>query len=50
MYLFGDYFIECIPEHVYNDGWTTFAKISRRRDYRLPTPCPRSNFPPPSMR
>jgi hypothetical protein len=34
MYSFGEYFIECIPEHVLNDGWTVSARISRRSDYR----------------
>jgi hypothetical protein len=45
MYSYGDYFIECIPESVADDGWTAFAKISRRRDYRRFAPVAKVEYP-----
>jgi hypothetical protein len=45
MYSFGEYFIECIPEPVRNDGWTVSAKISRRNDYRRFAPVPKVEYP-----
>jgi hypothetical protein len=47
MYSFGDYFIECTPESVRNDGWTVSAKISRRNDYRRFAPVPKVEYPTP---
>lgn len=34
MYLVGDYFVECILNHIPGDGWTASARISRKEDWR----------------
>jgi hypothetical protein len=45
MYLFGDYFIECIPEALHGDCWTASARISRRVDYRRFGPVHKVEYP-----
>jgi hypothetical protein len=44
MYLVGEYFIECSPNYIPGDGWTTLARISRKADWRKPTEIPTAVF------
>ncbi|WP_250442130.1 hypothetical protein [Caballeronia sp. AZ1_KS37] len=45
MYSMSGFFVEIIPEHVPDDGWTAIAQFSRQRDYRKHDEVPKATFP-----
>ena len=44
MYSVGNYFVECVTEHIPGDGWTASARISRKDDYRKLAQTPKAFF------
>ncbi|ADG20967.1 hypothetical protein HDG35_007299 [Paraburkholderia sp. JPY681] len=44
MYLIGDYFVECVTDHLPEDRWTAWARISRKEDWRKLDVIPKAVF------
>ncbi|MEM5326127.1 hypothetical protein VSR34_05895 [Paraburkholderia sp. JHI2823] len=44
MYLVGDYFVECLTNHIPRDGWAGAARITRRDDWKKPAEVPKALF------